>query len=257
MVRLREPLPTRVMDTPELPAEYDAVVSGGLVALDLDLPDAVLRAIAGHVRLLVAWTGAINLTAIREPVAVARDHVLDSLAGVPILRERGADRFIDLGSGGGYPGLPLALAVPAQRALLLEPVGKKAAFLDAAVAAIGVGETVEAAAIRAEALAGDRRHRGQWPAVTARAVASLAELIELAFPLLEPGGALIAWKRADLAAELDAAERAIAAMGGGRIDVQPVAVPGLERNRLVVVTAAGRAPDAYPRDPAIRRRRPW
>lgn len=257
MVRLREPLPTRVADTPDLPAEYHAALTEGLAALGLELPDDARAAIAGHVRLLLAWTGAINLTAIREPIAVARDHVLDSLAGVPLLRERGVDQFIDLGSGGGYPGLPLAVAVPATRALLLEPVGKKAAFLDAVVAANGVGETVEAAAVRAEALAGDRRHRGRWPAVTARAVGSLAELIELSFPLLEPGGVLVAWKRADLTVELDAAQRAIAAMGGGRIDVHQVAVPGLERNRLVTVTVDGRAPAAYPRDPAARRRRPW
>ena len=104
-------------------------------------------------------------------------------------------RFLDLGSGGGYPGLPLALALPAERALLVDSIAKKAAFLEVAVAAAGVAGRVEIAAARAESLAADRRHRERWPAVTVRAVASLAELVELAFPLLAPGGVLVAWKR--------------------------------------------------------------
>ena len=79
-------------------------------------------AIDGHARLLLAWTSAINLTAIREPAAVAVAHVVDSLTAVALMRERGISRFVDLGSGGGYPGIPLAAVVPAERALLLEPI---------------------------------------------------------------------------------------------------------------------------------------
>jgi 16S rRNA (guanine527-N7)-methyltransferase len=191
--RLREPLPTRVEDTPELPSGYDAALRAGLDALALTLPPAARSAIDGHVRLLLAWTEAINLTGIREPATVATAHVVDSLSGLAILRERGIDGFIDLGSGGGYPGLPIAAALPAARALLLEPVAKKAGFLSTVATATDLADTVEAAPVRAEALAADRRHRGRWPGVTVRAVAGLGELVELAFPLLEPGGALVGW----------------------------------------------------------------
>lgn len=256
-IRLREPLPTRVGDTPPLPEAFDAVLSVGLTSLGISLDADVRAAIEGHARLLVAWTAAINLTAIREPAAIASDHVLDSLAGVSVLRDRGIDQFIDLGSGGGYPGLPIAAALPASRALLIEPIGKKARFLETAVRAVGLEGSVEAAAVRAEALAGDRRHRGRWPAITARAVAGLGELIELAFPLLEPRGVLLAWKRGDLTAELAAAQRAVMALGGGTLDAVPISVPGLEGHCLVVATVRGAAPATYPRDPAVRRRRPW
>jgi 16S rRNA (guanine527-N7)-methyltransferase len=255
--RLREPLPTRVEDTPELPAAYDAALEAGLDALALTLTPTARAAIDGHVRLLLTWTEAINLTGIREPAAVATAHVVDSLSAVGVLRERGIDRFIDLGSGGGYPGLPIAAALPAAHALLLEPVAKKAGFLSAVAGATGLAEAVEAAPVRAEALAADRRHRGRWPAVTVRAVAGLADLVELAFPLLEPGGVLVAWKRGDIDAELVAAERAMDALGGGSLDVRPVTVDGLHGHRLVVVTSRGRVPAGYPRDPGSRKRRPW
>ncbi len=253
----RKPLPTRVDQAPDLPPVYEAALRRGLDALGVQLDADQRAAIDGHARLLLAWTDAINLTGIREPGAVALGHVVDSLTALPLLRELAIDRFVDIGSGGGYPGLPLAIALPASRAVLAEPLGKKARFLDTVIAATGLERLAEAATVRAEALAADRRHRGRWPAVTARAVAGLAELVELAFPLLAPGGVLVAWKRGDLAAEVSAAERAMAALGGGRLDLHPVRVPGLEGHVLVLVTAAGHAPAAYPRDPGARKRRPW
>jgi 16S rRNA (guanine527-N7)-methyltransferase len=255
--RPREPLPTRVEDTPDLPADYHAALDVGLAVLGLSLPPAARTAIDGHARLLLAWTSAINLTAIRNPAAVALAHVIDSLAAVTLLRERGIDQLLDLGSGGGYPGLPLAAALPATRALLIEPIAKKTAFLSVVASATGLADVVEAAPVRAEALAADPRHRERWPAVTARAVANLADLVELAFPLLAPGGCLVAWKRGDLGAEMAAAERAMDALGGGSLAIRPVQVPGLSGHRLVVATARGRAPRAYPRDPGARKRRPW
>ena len=253
----RKPLPTRVDQTADLPPAYQDALTQGLDALELSLMAEARSAIDGHARLLVAWTSAINLTAIREPAAVARGHVVDSLSALPLLRERGIDRFVDIGSGGGYPGLPLAVALPAVRALLAEPIGKKAGFLSTVIAAVGLQGIAEAAPVRAEALADDARHRGRWPAVTARAVAGLAELVELAFPLLAPTGILVAWKRGNLAVELATARRAIDALGGGRLEVHPVLVPGLRDHQLVIATALGRVPAAYPRDPATRKRRPW
>jgi 16S rRNA (guanine527-N7)-methyltransferase len=252
----REPLPTRVDGLPELPPEYGHALDAGLTALGLDLAPSARTAIDDHVRLLSAWTVAINLTAIREPAAIALAHVVDSLTGVRPLRERGIDRFLDLGSGGGFPGFPLAAALPAAQALLVEPTGKKARFLET-VAKATPAATVEVAAVRAETLASDPAHRGRWPAVTARAVASLADLVELAFPLLAPDGVLVAWKRGDLVDEVTAARRAIDALGGGTITSLEPGIDGLDGHRLVIVGSRGRVPAGYPRDPAARRRRPW
>jgi 16S rRNA (guanine527-N7)-methyltransferase len=228
-------------------------VDAGLEALGLDLAATARDAIAGHVRLLLAWTRAINLTAIRDPVAAATLHVVDSLAAVPVLRERGVDRLLDLGSGGGYPGLPLAAALPAS-ALLVESVGKKAMFLRTVAEAVGLSGVVEVAAERAEALAADPRHRERWPAVVARAVAALPELAELALPLVEVDGVLVAWKRAPLGDEVAAARRTIRELGGAEAEIIMVDAPGLTDHRLVVVDKRSPTPPRYPRSPAERRR---
>jgi 16S rRNA (guanine527-N7)-methyltransferase len=214
-----------------------------------------LSAIEAHARLLLAWNSAINLTAIRDPDGVAREHVLDSLSALPVLRRAGVDEFLDLGSGAGYPGLPLAVALPA-RALLVESIAKKARFLETVVAALELPERVDVAAVRAEALAADPRHRGGWQAVVARAVADTAELAELAMPLLRPYGLLIAWKRRPCDDELERAERALHQLRGRIATVEEVHVPGLEDHVLVVIEKTGETPREFPRDPAARRRRP-
>jgi 16S rRNA (guanine527-N7)-methyltransferase len=255
--REREPLPTRVSGLPDLPPEYAATLDAGLATLDAGLTSDARRAIDDHVRLLLAWTAAINLTAIRDPAAAAREHVLDSLTALGPLRIRGIDELLDIGSGGGYPGLPLALGLPARRVLLVESIGKKTRFLETVVAAVGVGERVAVATARAEALATDRRHRESWQAVVARAVAPLADLVELALPLTRVGGVLVAWKRLPLDDELERARFALGALGGGPLEVVPSRVAGLEDHVLVIATKIRATPPGYPRSPTERRRRPW
>jgi 16S rRNA (guanine527-N7)-methyltransferase len=240
-----------------LPAAYGRALAAGLAEIGVDLSVAERSAIDGHARLLTAWNRAMNLTAIRDPVDVATGHVVDSLTALPVLRERSVERFLDLGSGGGFPGLPLAIALPAVHALLVDSVGKKVRFLDTVVEAIGLTGRVEPFAGRAEALATDPAQRGRWPAVTARAVAALPELAELAFPLLEPGGVLVAWKRGDIDVELAAAGRAVAALGGGTVELRSVAASTLPGHCLVVIRKDGSTPDRFPRDPAQRQRSPW
>lgn len=254
--RPRDPLPTRVQDLAPLPPSYAGTLDIGLEALGLALSASAREAIDTHVRFLLAWTAAINLTAIREPADVARLHVLDSLAAAPLLAARGLTRILDLGSGGGYPGLPLAMALGSDRALLVDSVGKKVRFLDTVIAAAGLGRRIAAESARAEVLARDPRDRGAWPVVTARAVTSLAELVELALPLVAPGGVLVAWKREPFETELADAAGALAELRAGPVEVVETGVPGLEDHRLVIVPRGGRVDARFPRDPAERRRRP-
>ena len=254
--RPRGPLPTRVQDLPPIPTAYADALDAGLEATGLALEPDARAAIDAHVRFLLAWTVAINLTAIRDPAEVARLHVLDSLSAVPHLRRLGIARVLDVGSGGGFPGLPLAVALGADRALLVDSVGKKVRFLQTVIDATGLDRRVAAEAARAESLARDRRDREAWPAVTARAVSSLAEIVELGMPLVAPGGVLVVWKRIPLDAEIAGASSALRALRAGPVRVVESGVPGLEAHRLVIVPRGGPIDARFPREAAERRRAP-
>ena len=267
----RSPLPLDPGDLPALGPGFDTTVDEGLEALGVSLTPGARAAIDAQARLLMAWNAAINLTALRTPEAIARLHVVDSLSALPLLRDAANERgeaggaLLDLGSGGGYPGLPLAVALPFRRAALVDSIGKKARFLEAAGDAAAAvmreaNETpphVEAIAARAEELARDPNHREAWDVVTARAVGSLAEVVELALPLLRLGGQLLCWKRDDgrdtLQAELDAAFPIAGALGGSAPRVTRVAAPDAS-HRLVQVFKERRTPPRFPRTPAERRR---
>lgn len=253
--RPREPLPTSVERLPDLPVAYARVLDSGLAALGISLAPRARRALDDHVRLLLAWTPAINLTSLRDPAEIATRHVVDSLSALPLLAGP-PGRLLDLGSGGGYPGLPLALARPDDAVLLVESIAKKARFLETVVAALRVGPRVSVAADRAEALARQPGQRARWPVVTARAIGDLAQLAELAFPLLVVGGRLIAWKRGEIREEVVATERLLPSLGGGSIVIKPVNIPALPGHVLVVVTKRGSTSDVFPRDPGLRKRRP-
>jgi len=194
---------------------------------------------------------------------------VDSLTAIRVMEGHRPRRIVDLGSGGGFPGIPLVAVLPFARGILVESVAKKARFLSTVVAATGLVDVVEVEPVRAEALSAGRVGRAET--VVARAVAPLAELIELAFPLLPRDGSLVAWKSAsglaeDGRGELAGARRAIAAIDPNATVAVERAVPedagpaveGLADHRLVVVTR--RAEDLapmWPRDPAVRKRNPW
>jgi len=194
---------------------------------------------------------------------------VDSLTAIRVMEGHRPRRIVDLGSGGGFPGIPLVAVLPFARGILVESVAKKARFLSTVVAATGLVDVVEVEPVRAEALSAGRVGRAET--VVARAVAPLAELIELALPLLPRDGSLVAWKSAsglvdDGRGELAGARRAIAAIDPNASVTIERAVPedagpaleGLADHRLVVVTR--RAEDLapmWPRDPAVRKRKPW
>jgi 16S rRNA (guanine527-N7)-methyltransferase len=274
----RRPLPRNWHDLPPLGGDFWAAVEAGARALDVRLTPGSTGALDAQARLLRAWNEHINLTALRRPEQIARGHVLDSLSAVPLLRRlmdhrrRAAGtgrRLLDVGSGAGYPGLPLGLALPVSECVLIDSVRKKAAFLELVAGAAegaltAAGEPtirLTALARRAEDLAHDADHRAAADIVVARAVGSLAEVAELGLPLLAPAGLLVAWKRDpggdSLRAEIDAARSVIRAAGGGQPQLNaadPSGQLGFPTHILVVVAKVRPTPDRYPR-PAVERRR--
>jgi 16S rRNA (guanine527-N7)-methyltransferase len=256
--RQREPLPTDVGSLPPLPDEFERALGQALAILGLAPGGDARAAIDGHVRLLVAWNEAINLIAAAAPAEIAHRHVADSLAAVELIRSGPHGSILDLGSGGGFPGLPLAATLAESRVTLLDSIAKKTAFLEVVRQAVGLGERVDVATGRAEDLRPPSSAADGWDVVTARAVAALDDLVELALPLLVVGGRLIAWKRGNLSVELEAGRRAALALEAGEPAVHPFPTGlGLSGHVLVEVTKTGPTPSGYPRPPAVRKRRPW
>lgn len=267
---VRAPLPEDPWSLPPLDPGWHRALDAGLAALELSITPGARRALEAHSRLLLAWTEAINLTAVREPSEVARLHLVDSLAAVAVLRDVVPPRpsLLDLGSGGGMPGMPLGIVLPAERVALVDSIGKKVRFLHvagrAAIAAIRAAHEpaprVDAIAARAEDLGRRPLHRATWDLVTARAVGSLAELVELGMPLLRTGGWLVCWKRDDasgsLAAEVAAAAGTMRAVGAADAEVVSHPEGAIAGHRLVIVRKAQPTPDRFPRQPAERRRSP-
>jgi 16S rRNA (guanine527-N7)-methyltransferase len=268
----RAPLPVFAADCPALEPAFGEALDAALAGAGIVLDAAARAGIEAQARLLMAWTAAINLTAIRTPGGVALEHVADSLAALPLLR--GLDlpdrpAVLDLGSGGGYPGLPLGLVLPAGRLALLDSIGKKARFLrvaaDAAAAALTSGgrepPRIDVLALRAETMAADPDQLRRWDLVTARAVGQLRVLAELALPLLRPGGWLVAWKRdagdGALSAELATASATLTRLGGAVVVEERTGVAGLEDHRLIAVQRhAQPRPNWAARPAAGRPRRP-
>lgn len=226
-------------------------------ALRASLPAGFADAAEAYVGLLLAANLRLNLTRVVEPDAVARLHLLDALAALPLLDAAAPTSTVDLGSGGGVPGIVLAIARPSVRWVLVESVAKKAAELHSFVEALRL-PNVTVAATRAETLGRDTGHRERHDLVTARACASLPVLVEYALPLLRPGGTLIAWKGAlnDDDLEVRSGRSAVEAVGGGSVRIIDSGVAALGRHRFVVVEKGGPTPDRYPRRAGIPARRP-
>ena len=265
----RAALPRDVGATPPLDPVFHEILERGLTDLGLALDPPALDAIVAHTRLLLAWNEHVNLSGLRTAEQVARGHVLDALIALPALRALGDARptLLDLGSGGGFPGLPLAVTLPASRAALVDPIGKKAAFLEVAAAAVSrtlkFGPELLVLAERAEDLADEPDQRESWDIVTARAIGSVAEVAELGLPLTRVGGNVVAWKSAgeggQLTSEVHDAARLIRAVGGDNariVQLSGADALGLPGHCLVVIDKIRSTPDGYPRAPGERRRRP-
>ena len=201
----------------------------------------------------------VNLTRIIDPEEIETRHFLDSLtAALPVLDRLNAGealRLVDVGSGGGMPGLPLKIAFPALRVTLIESVNKKAEFLRSTVAELQLSD-VEAIAERAETEARKPDQRDAYDWAVARALGPLPVVVELCTPFLAPGGLLVAQRSGDLDAELLHAAPAFKALRVWTRTPIYLDVPGLEGHGLIVGEKYASTPDAYPRRPGMPRKRP-
>lgn len=200
-----------------------ASIKAGFDSLQQDLPDGAIAKLARLLTELERWNRRVNLTAIRDLETMVSGHILDSLVVRPLLEGR---RVIDVGTGAGFPGLPLAIAEPQIEFGLLDSNGKKISFVRHVIGELGLSN---ATAIRARAE--DYAPAERFDTVIARALASIPKLLQLAGHLIREDGVLLALKGKHPAAELESIEE----IPGWKYVVTDVTVPGLETHARHVV----------------------
>jgi 16S rRNA (guanine527-N7)-methyltransferase len=201
-----------------------------------------------YIDLLLEANQRMNLTRIADRPAAEVQHVGDALTVLPFLPKE-TFRLVDVGSGGGVPGVILAIARPDAKVVLLEATKKKAAFLQEVVTALGLAN-VKVMPERAES-AGRGELRESRDVAVARAVGAMDFLVEWCLPLVKKGGRMLAMKGARIVDELPAAKKAIRLLGGGEAVVHPVELPGTEHRVIVEIPKVGRTDARYPRDPTV------
>jgi 16S rRNA (guanine527-N7)-methyltransferase len=227
-------------------------IGAAVAVFGLSLTDAQLGALVTHAQMLLDANQLLNLTRITDEGQLALAHVADSLSLLPFLDEAPAGSFADLGSGGGYPGIPLVI-VSGRPGVLVESTQKKAAFLTEVVETLGLDIDVQP--VRAEELAATRPNA--FAAVTARAVSALPSLVELAAPLLEQNGLLLAMKGEPSREELAAGEQVARIAGMEALGPTRIVVAGLKAQRSVVrYRRVGRPSVRLPRRPGLAQRHP-
>jgi len=228
------------------------------LAADFALDQTQAGALSRYLDLLLGWRRG-NVTAVRTRAEAVEHLLADSLAllDVPALSEAGP-RWLDLGSGAGIPGIPLAVARPSAHLTLLDSVATKCVFLEAAVTATGIVERARVVHARSEGFAAPAGEgRETFDLVLVRAVAGLASVVELAAPLLALGGALLAVKSARGAAKEDRGARAAAGRCGlAAAGTTPLSRSPLRDSVCAAFVKTGPAPDWLPRRPGLATRRP-
>lgn len=219
----------------------------------LELSPSQIAALGRFLDLLADANSRMNLTRLTDRAQAELQHVADALALLPFL-PREAHSLVEVGSGGGSPGIPLAIARPDVKVLLIEATKKKAAYLQSTVAALELGNVVVCDQ-RAED-AGHGKYRGAYDVAVARAVGELAFLAEWCLPLVKQGGKVLAMKGPRVNNEMPAALAALKRLGGSSPVIHPVDLPGTENHLIVEIVKTGMSDSRLPRRASVARGKP-
>ncbi|MBQ6342497.1 MAG: 16S rRNA (guanine(527)-N(7))-methyltransferase RsmG [Anaerolineaceae bacterium] len=206
--------------------------------------------------LLLEWNAKINLTAVRDVEGIRIKHFLDSLSCVPVLGDMNGKALIDIGTGAGFPGIPLRIFYPEMDLTLVDSVGKKADFCRLVCDTLHL-KGVTVLKDRSEELGVNKAAREKFDAATARAVAVMPVLCEYLLPLVKVGGVMLAQKGESAPEEVKTAENAVSKLGGGEPSLTEVNLPGVEGSRyLVKVPKICGTPSGYPRRTGLPLKKP-
>ena len=236
--------------------EFVRALTAGAEKLDIALGPSEVERLAAMYDALVEWNERVNLTSVVEPRAAAIRHVVDSLTCVLAGGFPEAHSCVDVGSGAGFPGLPLAIHCPNVEMTLVESVAKKTSFLEYVAGLLGL-PNVRIVQSRAEELGRDETYREGFDIAVSRGVADLAVLLEYCLPLVRVGGRFIAMKGPDVADEISRAGAALRELGGRVSRVLGVELPeDMGKHTLVLVEKVSPCPARYPRRAGVPAKRP-
>ena len=222
----------------------------------LNLTEDQISAFNKYYELLYEWNKKINLTAITEPKDVAIKHMVDSLSCFKADLFKENISLIDVGTGAGFPGLPLKIFYPSLKLTLLDSLNKRVKFLQLVVDELGLKD-VEVIHARSEEAARNKKYREKFDLATARAVAKLPIICEYCLPFVKDGGTFIALKGRQYEEEATQAQKAIKVLGGEIADIMPVKLPEIDDKRAVIyIKKIKSTPKTYPRKAGTPERNP-
>lgn len=223
------------------------LLAKGAKEFGLQIAPSQMEQFQSYARLLEEWNRVMNLTTITEPTEVVRRHFLDSLSVMKYSALPENAKLVDVGTGAGFPGLPLKIMLPGLRVTFLDSLNKRLEFLTAVTEQLNITGT-RCVHSRAEDAGRSPSLREHFDVATARAVAGLRVLAELCLPLVKPGGCFIAMKGPDAAQETEEAQKAVKLLGAEIEKVEAFALPGTDMSRtIIVIKKTGHTPKTYPR----------
>ncbi len=232
------------------------LLKSGAAEMHIELDDAQLDKFEAFTALLLEWNQKFNITRIVDPHEIVIRHYLDSLSLLNFVKIPTGSRLIDIGTGGGMPGIPLKIAVPDLQLTLLDSVKKKLTFAEVAAAELGLSD-VETLHARAEDAGQDRKYRERYHFAVSRAVARLNLLAELCIPFCKIGGKFIAYKGPEGEAEIELARKALKSLEGEVVKVHKFTLPHSDAERtLIVIKKVQRTHPMFPRKPGIPAKNP-
>lgn len=224
--------------------------------LNLSMTESMEEQFSDFYELLIEWNQKMNLTAITDFDEAADKHFLDSAALGHFIQLKAGDSLIDIGTGAGFPGIPIKILFPKLRIVLADSLNKRVRFLEEVIYKLKL-DGISAIHTRAEELARNKEHREQYDICVSRAVANLSSLSEYCIPFVKKGGKFISYKSCGIEEEIQNSKKAIHLMGGKLSDVIEFQLPGTEYMRsFIIIDKEHTTPNKFPRKPGIPAKEP-